>query len=424
MEKIVYNGIEERRKTEGRKEGHALAKERIGIIGGTFDPIHAGHIAMARAAMQEAGLDRVLVLPTGNPPHKHDISPAVDRWRMVCAATAQEPGLEPCSMELEREGIIYTVDTLAALHEAYPKADLFYIIGADTLFELQNWKDYTRVLGMCTFLVCPRKWDKKPTEIVEERRRLTALGGSFQMVNMDIVDVSSTQVRKALVEGKPMADLPVVCREYAALRGLYGIPAHLRTPEKWLTRLFQDLSVKRFAHTLAVAYTARHLAKIHGVDLRQAEEAAVLHDCAKCLPLKEMQRICIEHQLTDDQAVLESGALMHSIAGAYLAATVYGEEDPDVLRAIACHTTGKVGMTPLDMVVYLADKIEPTRESYPTLEKVRVLAQLSLERAMLCSMEGTKDYVRKGGKPMHPQTLETIAWLKTLKKNGTNEMHS
>ena len=150
----------------------------------------------------------------------------------------------------------------------------------------------------------------------------------------------------------------------------------------------------------------------------------MLHDCAKCLPLKEMQRICIEHQLTDDQAVLESGALMHSIAGAYLAATVYGEEDPDVLRAIACHTTGKVGMTPLDMVVYLADKIEPTRESYPTLEKVRVLAQLSLERAMLCSMEGTKDYVRKGGKPMHPQTLETIAWLKTLKKNGTNEMHS
>ena len=398
-----------------------MAKERIGIIGGTFDPIHYGHIAMARAAMSEAKLDRVLVLPTGNPPHKHDVSPAEDRWRMVCAATAQEQGMEPCRMELDREGVIYTVDTLAALHELYPKAELYYIIGLDTLFELKNWRDYTRVLSLCTFLVCPRKGRIRPTATDAELQRLTELGGSFIMVEMETVDVSSTEVRKALLEGKTTPELPVVCREYAGLRGLYGMSARLHTPEKWLERLFQDLSVKRFAHTLAVAYTARHLARMHGVDVHKAEDAAVLHDCAKCLPLKEMQRICTEHQLTDDKAVLESGALMHSIVGAYLAAEVYGVEDPDILRAIACHTTGKVDMTPLDMVVYLADKIEPTRESYPTLEKVRVLAKLSLERAMLASMEGTRDFVRKGDKPMHPQTLETIDWLKEKLQSGTNE---
>lgn len=169
---------------------------------------------------------------------------------------------------------------------------------------------------------------------------------------------------------------------------------------------------KRFSHTLAVAYTARQLARLHSVDMDKAELAAVLHDCAKCLPLKEMRRICEENHLTDDPAVLESGALMHSIAGAHLARTEYGITDPEILNAIARHTTGCPGMTDLDMVVYLSDKIEPTRESYPTLDKVRLLAHVSLTRAMLCSMEGTTAHVAKGGKPVHPQTAATIAWLK------------
>ena len=94
-----------------------MAKERIGIMGGTFDPIHLGHIGMAKAAMHEAKLDRVLVIPSGNPPHKSGITPGEDRWKMVCAACAQESGLEPCRVELDREGVIYTVDTLSILRE-------------------------------------------------------------------------------------------------------------------------------------------------------------------------------------------------------------------------------------------------------------------------------------------------------------------
>ena len=86
--------------------------------------------------------------------------------------------------------------------------------------------------------------------------------------------------------------------------------------------------------------------------------------------------------------------------------------DPAILQAIARHTTGCPGMTRLDMVVYLADKTEPTRESYPLLDKVRMLSTLSLEKAMLCSMEGTAEHVAKGSKKVHPQTLETLAWLR------------
>ena len=104
------------------------------------------------------------------------------------------------------------------------------------------------------------------------------------------------------------------------------------------------------------------------------------------------------------------------MAGAFLAASSYHVSDPKVLRAISCHTTGKVGMNKLDMVVYLADKIEPGRAPYPLLDQVRAAAQLSLPRAMLLSLEGTAKYVKKGGKPLHPTTQAVVDWLRSAQK--------
>ena len=391
-----------------------MAKERIGIMGGTFNPIHQGHIRMALTAREKAGLDRVLVVPTGNPPHKQHIAPAEDRWRMVCAACAQEETLTPSRIELDRQGVIYTVDTLTLLKTEYPKAEFFYIIGADTLMELHKWRRYEEVLKMCTFLVCPRPWDVTPAALVEQRRTLEALGGSFISLEMDPIDVSSTDIREALSDSQPTALLPVPVREYCLVKGLYGTDKHIPQADEWLDKLFNALSVKRFAHTLAVAHTARHLAMLHHADVYKAEIAALLHDCAKCMPLKEMQRIARDNALTEDDSLMESGALLHSVTGAHLAQADYGVHDPEILEAILCHTTGKPGMSDLDMAVYLADKIEPTRDSYPLLEKVRMMAQLSLPRAMITSMEGTTKYVKKGGKALHPMTLQTLAWLHTL----------
>ena len=205
-----------------------MARERIGIMGGTFDPIHQGHIHMARCALDSMQLDRVLMLPSGNPPHKPDITPGEDRYRMVCAACAGIAGLEPCREEIDRKGVIYTVDTLSILHEKYPKADLFYIIGADTLMELHKWRYFETVLTMCTFLICPRSWQYTPQQLTDERRRLTALGGRFIMLDMDVIDVSSTGVRQAIRTGESTPGLPVQVREYAQAAGLYGAP--LRIP--------------------------------------------------------------------------------------------------------------------------------------------------------------------------------------------------
>lgn len=391
-----------------------MARERIGIMGGTFDPIHQGHIRMAQCALESMQLSRVLMLPSGNPPHKPDITPAEDRYRMVCAACAGLPGLEPCREEIDRSGVIYTVDTLSILQEKYPRAELFYLIGADTLMELHNWRRYETVLTMCTFLVCPRSWTYTPQQLTEERRRLTALGGRFLFLDMDVIDISSTEARRAIRDGEGLANLPVQVREYAQAAGLYGAPLRIPQGPEWLKMLFADLSAKRFSHTLAVADTARRLALIHGLDAMKAETAGLLHDCAKCLPLKDMQRIARENRLTEDETILASGALLHSVVGAHLARTKYGCTDEEVLGAILSHTTGRPGMSPMAMAVWLADTIEPTRAFYPLLDKVRMLAGLSLEKAMIASLEGTLEHVRKKGDAVHPATLETLAWLRSL----------
>ena len=382
-------------------------------MGGTFDPVHWGHVIMAKEAARAASLDRVLMIPTGNPPHKKGITSAEHRWRMVCAAAAFEPLLEPCRMELDRVGVIYTVDTLSELHRIYPDAELFYMIGSDTLLELKNWRSYEKVLTLCTFLVCPRTVKADQATLDAECARLESLGGRFIHVAMQPVDVSSTEMRNALVSGDDTKLLPLVCREYAHLAGLYGLPALL--PEEklvWLDRLFETLSRRRFAHTLGVTEYARRLADIHHLDEEKTLVAALLHDCAKCIPEEEMRSICLSQGLTDDPDILASGNLMHAFAGAYMAEKEYGVTDDAVLDAIRRHTMGEPGMTEIDMAVCLADKIELTRKPYPHLEQVREAAQLSLPLAMRMSLEGTEAYVRSRGEKLHPMTAKTLAWLR------------
>ncbi len=391
-----------------------MARERIGIMGGSFDPIHQGHIRMAQRALKDMQLDRVLMMPSGNPPHKPSITPAEDRYRMVCAACAGLDGLEPCREEIDCPGVIYTVDTLSRLHEKYPRAELFYLIGTDMLMKLHRFHRCEELLKMCTFLVFPRPWEGVPQQLSEERRRLTALGGRFVMLDMEVVDVSSTGLREAIREGRSTPNLPVQVKEYVRAAGLYGATMPDPRSPLWLDRLYHDLTLKRFSHTLAVADTARKLARLHGLDEGRAEIAGLLHDCAKCLPLKEMQRIARDNALTGDESVLDSGALLHSVVGAHLARTVYGLEDAQTLAAILHHTTGSPGMSHLEMAVWLADTIEPTREPYPLLDRVRLLSALSLEKAMIASLESTLQHVRRKGFTVHAATEHTLDWLRTL----------
>ena len=401
-----------------------MAKQRIGILGGVFDPVHNGHIRMGLSVLDAGLVDQLLVVPSGNPPYKSCVAEAEDRWKMVVSACSCDKRLVPSRMELDRGGITYTADTLKTVRKVNPKADLFYVIGADAVMKIRQWHRYPDFLSRCTFLVCPRPGISETPAFSEELKALKAAGGRFVSVPMDPVSCSSAETRLALSGGGIPSGLNVSVFEYCSCKGLYGLPGKLEHIDEWMEMLFTDLNAHRFAHSLSVAYAAKRLAALHGIDPLKAEQAGLLHDCAKCLPLKEMQRIALSHSLTDDRHVLENGALLHSLVGARVAEDRYGMSDPDVLEAIAFHNTGSPGMSRLAMCVCLCDSIEPLRESYPLLERIRALAEVSLERALLLSLESTADYVRSRGKYLHPQTENTILWLRTLpqtrkKRNGT-----
>ena len=241
-------------------------------------------------------------------------------------------------------------------------------------------------------------------------------GAKLRFLSLPPRDVSSTAIRKALAAGEEPVGLSPQVMEYIRVMGLYGVPPCPQGAAQMYSRLRKALTDKRLVHSLLVAWTARQLAEKHGLNPEQAELAGLLNDCAKCLPLSQQQSIAREHRLLLDKETLQSESILHGYAGAALAESEYGVKDVSVLAAIRCHTTGKVGMLPLDMAVYLADKIEPSRRSYPALEEVRTMAETDLLAATIRSLRSTLDYVAQRGGTTHPATRRALEWLERMQR--------
>ncbi len=395
-----------------------MKPERIGLMGGSFNPIHLTHVALARKAMEEAQLNKVLFLPTGNPPHKREgLAPAKLRLAMVQLALNQETGFSLSDIEMNRSGTVYTVDTLILLRKQMPQADFYYIIGEDTLYDLVNWRDPERVFKMCRFLVCPRAGAGNGVSSQAMREELIRLGAQFTYLQSALGDLSSTSIRNELHKGEEPEGLHPAVMEYIRVMGLYGVKESPPGYAVHMDRLIQSMSMERMAHTLCVAYAARKLARLHGENEEKAALAGLMHDCAKGMDLISLQVYVREHGMKVDDSIFISGALLHAAVGAHMARHIYGVSDEQVLSAIASHTLGNVPMTRLEMIVYLADKIEPGREDYFGLYEIRSLAETDLQGAMMLSLERTASYVRDRGKTLHPATAFTMKWLKDSLKN-------
>lgn len=178
--------------------------------------------------------------------------------------------------------------------------------------------------------------------------------------------------------------------------------------------LEQELNYKRFVHTLAVAGTAASLAMCYGADIEKAEIAGLLHDCAKCLDVRKMQRLCEKAGLEISPYERSSGSLLHSKAGSVLAAEKYGVTDPDLLNAIRYHTTGRPGMSLLKKIIFVADYIEPGRFSAKNLPLVRKMAFADIDEALLKILYDTLVYLNSTGNTVDPMTQKTYDYYKRL----------
>ena len=184
------------------------------------------------------------------------------------------------------------------------------------------------------------------------------------------------------------------------------------------TDLSNKLSKKRFIHTLGVVNSAMYLAKKYGANIEDAHLAALLHDCAKEIPLLEMRDLVVD--LPCDQDMLHSGALLHGLAGMVLANTQYGVTNPDILEAIRVHTTGKENMSKLDKIIFLADYIEPNRK-FPGVNDIRLAAEQSLDAGVLCGFDMTIRHLIDSGDSIYPLTiLSRNDLLRHMKKGGAN----
>ena len=173
--------------------------KRLGIYGGSFNPIHAGHVGVALKAAADHALDQVLVVPAKVSPFKtmrtsNDFNfTDVQRWEMVVAACAPHPQLVPCDIELKRGGVSYTIDTVRALKNLHPEAELFFIVGEDSVAGLPMWKDWDELSRLATFVSYPRT----PESSSEIRRRIAAGEAFADMVPQPVADLIRSWLQTA-----------------------------------------------------------------------------------------------------------------------------------------------------------------------------------------------------------------------------------
>ena len=371
-----------------------MKQKKIAVFGGSFHPIHNGHLALARHAMDALSLDRVLFVVDRIPPHKTLAEGATDEQRveMLRLAAADEPRFVVETMELYREGKSYTVDTLNELHRREPDAEYFFLMGSDMLLSFHTWRAPEEIAKLAT-LVCTVRTGQSGGEEAAAIELKESLGANVILLS-EVSPLSSTEVRDRIRDAKPLNGLvPTAVEHYIYRYGCY-MPSELLP---MYARLISEITAKRMEHTAYVMQEAIALADRFGVDPRKARLAALLHDCCKSKPLDEL--------LPFADTVPPIPSILHAPAGASYAKTVYGVTDEDVLQAIRLHTTGDAGMTDLDKVVYLADMIEPSRD-YEGVDAIR--SADSLNEMMRLALTRSICYIKKKGGAIHPATERAL----------------
>ncbi|MBR4085256.1 MAG: nicotinate-nucleotide adenylyltransferase [Lachnospiraceae bacterium] len=178
--------------------------KRIGILGGTFNPVHIGHLFMAEHARTEMNLDMIMFIPTGVPYMKNnrEILPSHIRMEMLEMSITSNPFFVTSDMEIKREGNTYTYETLEELKRLYPEAELFFLVGADCLFTIHKWYQPQRIFNKCTLLAANRN-DFPQNELNLQKQHLEKqFHAKVELLNIPQMDISSTKVRENIKEGK------------------------------------------------------------------------------------------------------------------------------------------------------------------------------------------------------------------------------
>lgn len=368
------------------------------LFGGAFNPIHIEHIRMVERAIDSLHPQKVIIMPTYISPHKKGALMVENEHRLAMCklAFAHLPMVEVSHYEMSKQEVSYSYITCEYLHALYPNDKLIFLMGADMLDYFPNWKYPERILAVCDIAAIARADEQEFAHI--RQRFYDDFHRDIQFVPYVGQDVSSTQVRILSALGENVSHLvaPSV-NDYILQHGLYLQP-QLASVKTWLKE-------ERWQHTIRVCKSAVKNRSQAGVDELTALTASALHDVAKYLPITdERLKNCPIPQNVPNPVV-------HQYTGAYIAQTVFGIQNEDILNAIRFHTSGRPEMSKLEQLIFLADMVEDGRD-FPGVEPLRKLFYTNLTACLQASLIHQVEYLLRDGKPVYPLTLQAYQYYK------------
>ena len=388
--------------------------ERIGIYGGTFNPPHIGHIQAAAQAMSALKLTKLLLIPDRVPPHKALPSGSASpqqRLEMLRIAAAGYPGMEVSDLELNREGVSYTWETVEQLKARHPGAELILLMGTDMFLSFHTWKKPESILENAALAVMYRGERGEETAVAAQKAEMEARGAGIHLVKNDVTPISSTQMRRLLAFRCAGELLPEGVLDYIRENRLYDTRAAWKNlPMEELERVVVSLlNPNRVAHVLGCRDTAVRMARRWGADETDAARAGILHDITKAIDGPLQLTLCAAYGRILSDFSRKYPKTLHALTGSLVAERIFGENE-NVVSAICHHTTGRADMTTLEKIIYVADYMEPNR-NFPGVEKLRELAFTDLDGALKLGLEMTLEHLKRQGNEVSPESREALAWL-------------
>ena len=388
--------------------------ERIGIYGGTFNPPHIGHLRGAAQAIEALGLDRLILIPDRIAPHKQipSGSPSPEqRLEMIRIAASRYEKMEVSDIELKREGPSYSYITVRQIHEMYPDAKLYLLMGTDMFTSFLTWRNPEEIMKHAALAVMSRG-EKGEAEAIEAQKQvIEAMGCEAVVIENKVTAISSTQLRRLLAFRCAGEFLPEGVLDYIREHRFYDTRANWKNlPMEQLEKVaISLLNPNRVAHVLGCRDTAVELAKHWGANVEDAARAGILHDITKAIDGPLQLTLCEAYGKILSDFSRKYPKTLHALTGSLVAQRIFGENE-EVVSAIEWHTTGKADMTLLQKIIYVADYMEPCR-NFPGVEKLRELAYTDMDAALKLGLEMTLEHLKRQGAEVSPESREALAWL-------------
>lgn len=350
----------------------------VAVFGGSFNPLHIGHIKLIEQVRKEFGFDNIVLLPSNNPPHKTGKGDIPFEIKTEMLGELIDKNTSVCTIEGEDDKVHYIADTIGKLKKIY--GEFTFVMGGDSMLNFHTWKNPDFIAKSVPIIVGARG----NLDIEKEVKKYNEKGGRITVIDFDC-DVSSQRVR-ALYELKTGADGLVTEKTDKIIRkrNLYS------DYEKEVNEVKKRLSFQRFEHTCSVVLTSLKLNEQTGLPFEKVFLSSLLHDIAK----EEKNARYPVPQGTKDTEV------MHAFLGAEIIKNELSVSDEDILNAVRYHTTARENMTVLDKIIYLADMIEKNRK-FEGVEELRKISFSDYDKGFKTALKMSYEYLLEKGKNIY-----------------------